>query len=749
MCSIWTFFALKASITNSLMLKKSKTSYAPKAPFPSEVKPNDGIAPYFRIIAICQITIVFLIIAFIVVRLSQFQDVLRSMDFLNEKNGIRNSLITYLITIWWGWNCWFWSQTLLSLRKHPKFHLNNGLVWNNKNHNLKGKIYVFLVENLPRLLGALAILLVGYAFFKAFTTSNDNDFLFFQKWIYFVCYFFTAILFYTFFFYRSRITKITTLQKVGIKTLPRAYKRMFESSPQIMKQNKSFYWAFGLSVGFWLITFLFFTIDSVGFAHYLNTAGIFLLGLSGWVALLSFIYHFTRRYNFPLVVLLFGWTIFCSSYNDNHQVRFLEENSSQYQPVTRQHPDSILSTYFINWLKQKQKEMPVKQDTFPVILIAAEGGGIRSAYWTASILSALQQSNSAFANHVFAISSVSGGSVGASVFTAVLAHSLKNPGNTNINSLSKDVLSEDHLSPLVAKLLYPDMLQKVIPFPVQSFDRAHGLEKSWEKAWERSLSNESYNEMKAAYGSVWEKPGLRYKIPLLLLNTTSVEQGIRGVLSPVSLAEINNQKIPSIVDLGKLLHGRIRLRTAAGIGARFPYVTPAAIIPISEDKAFHVVDGGYFENLGGATLLDVHSVISNTYESTASKENLPANLKFYVITITNYFSVDNVENIEPLETLHDLQTPISSMLNAWDARTPFSLVSLQNAKGIQGVVQFDLLRKDSLNTGNISVPLGWQISGVSVREMERQLRSKRVKEAIMQVEKYLNSTNKEKIVAAK
>ena len=60
-------------------------------------------------------------------------------------------------------------------------------------------------------------------------------------------------------------------------------------------------------------------------------------------------------------------------------------------------------------------------ETHPLYIVATEGGGIRAAYWTAAVLGEIQDKNPNFAAHLFAISGVSGGSLGAAVFEALLA----------------------------------------------------------------------------------------------------------------------------------------------------------------------------------------------------------------------------------------------------------------------------------------------------------------------------------------
>src|SRR5262249_22187161 len=57
------------------------------------------------------------------------------------------------------------------------------------------------------------------------------------------------------------------------------------------------------------------------------------------------------------------------------------------------------------------------------ILVGAAGGGIRASYWTAAVLASLDQIDD-FRHHLFVISSVSGGSLGAVMFRAALTSQL-------------------------------------------------------------------------------------------------------------------------------------------------------------------------------------------------------------------------------------------------------------------------------------------------------------------------------------
>jgi hypothetical protein len=56
----------------------------------------------------------------------------------------------------------------------------------------------------------------------------------------------------------------------------------------------------------------------------------------------------------------------------------------------------------------------------PVFLVASEGGGIRSAYWTAQVLARLHAQVKDFDRRTFALSGVSGGAVGMAAYSACL-----------------------------------------------------------------------------------------------------------------------------------------------------------------------------------------------------------------------------------------------------------------------------------------------------------------------------------------
>jgi predicted acylesterase/phospholipase RssA len=240
----------------------------------------------------------------------------------------------------------------------------------------------------------------------------------------------------------------------------------------------------------------------------------------------------------------------------------------------------------------------------PVVFVTAAGGGIRAAYWTASVLAALEDElGETFSKRLFAISGVSGGSVGAAAYVTLKRAQLDAGPDASLLAPVRTVLGNDFLSPVVAGLLFPDLAQRFIPFPVTLADRQRFLERSFELAFQgdarRLFAGPFQNLYAGAAGD---------RLPSLLLNTTVVETGQRAVLSNLDVGGL-----PGVVDLfdDRYQLAAIRTSAAAGASARFTYVSPAGRVDIAGDDSVRLVDGGYFENSGAATMGDLIALLDD------------------------------------------------------------------------------------------------------------------------------------------
>jgi hypothetical protein len=258
----------------------------------------------------------------------------------------------------------------------------------------------------------------------------------------------------------------------------------------------------------------------------------------------------------------------------------------------------------------------------PMLIVATAGGGIRAAYWTATILEKLEgdfeAEGGSLRPYLFAISGVSGGSVGAMDFEAALARRDENhcapdkPGDTASKPGDRtcpratDFLKADFLAPALASLVFEDAPSSFLPDFGQG-DRGAALEESFEHASKGMLARPflsffPYKEFNllahegAATPNGGSAPPWR---PILLLNATHEETGNRIITGHVLVER--NVFVDSL-DALNTLGTDVRASTAAHNSARFTYVSPAGYL--GGDRG-SVIDGGYFENFGALSALEL------------------------------------------------------------------------------------------------------------------------------------------------
>ena len=315
-----------------------------------------------------------------------------------------------------------------------------------------------------------------------------------------------------------------------------------------------------------------------------------------------------------LPLLLF---VLFSSWNDNHEVAQLDE-----APGPSVRPAG--PARFHAWLEDRLHSGALRPgQPFPVFLVAAEGGGLRGAYWTAMVLAKLQDdSERRFSGNLFALSGVSGGSLGGAVFASLVADQhdgalgrapcARHP-RVAFQACATAVLRRDFLSPILGYMLYPDMVQRFLPVPVPAADRARAMELAWQAGWTDSVGTE---RLAQRFDRLWQgAAGLQ--VPSLLLNATVVDGGNRIIVSNLAIDGSFPDAFDAYHELIDLR--RMSLATAVHNSARFSYISPAGTVFACRDGARlvrcadgakrepwgRVIDGGYFENSGVETLRDL------------------------------------------------------------------------------------------------------------------------------------------------
>ena len=157
---------------------------------------------------------------------------------------------------------------------------------------------------------------------------------------------------------------------------------------------------------------------------------------------------------------------------------------------------------------------------------------MRAAFFTAMSLARIADGCPAAANRIFSISGVSGGAIGAAIYVAAV-HQRPIPLSEQRCSFSSiqskgiyaahvaNVFQKDHLSPMLARMLFSDAAQTIIPRPVDAFDRQLGFEFSLENAFEEAFGSATLSAPFSEFVPSKEHPST----PYLLVNSTSVEGG--------------------------------------------------------------------------------------------------------------------------------------------------------------------------------------------------------------------------------
>ena len=474
-----------------------------------------------------------------------------------------------------------------------------------------------------------------------------------------------------------------------------------------------------------LASFLAFRVDwPQGF----GPLGILLFATAMWISFGSMLLIYpTYRFTLPSLVLVLIVVAGASSLvNDNHRVRTLGDRPLADRP--------FLFTHLKGWLGARAEHWKARgASDYPVFIVAAEGGGIRAAYWTASVLANLEREYPGFACHLFAVSGVSGGSLGGAVFAAAIAdrvaagdyvcdgseHRRDDAAGERLVAEVKAMLGQDFLAPTLAGLLFPDATQRFFPF-VFLPDRAGYLEGAWEAGWRKASGNDRFAE---DFLGLWGEPEragdgdgaavggpsadlLRYQVPSLFLNGTRVETGGRTVVSNLRSDE---QTFVQLDDLLDFLGEPIPLSTAVHMSARFTYVSPAGTLcrqgSVPCEGQRRVVDGGYFENSGGLTASEL-LVALRSYRAGALR---PVPI---ALLITNSDEADgSVDYVFP-----DTLTPAVALLRTRPARGYEAGGALRMLAGELMSQRFPLGRR-SLEA-DASFPLGWSLATATRHQID-------------------------------
>lgn len=473
-----------------------------------------------------------------------------------------------------------------------------------------------------------------------------------------------------------------------------------------------------------LLCLLFFAFFPISGAQLVGPLGIFLLALIGISSFGALLARISDRTGVPFLGLVILWALMLSyfDFTDNHEVKL---SASDHPGLER----SVEA--FEKWYdERKDKDWYEERNIpYPVFIVAASGGGLYAAQHVSTVLSRIQDRCPNFAQHIFAISGVSGGSLGGAVFSGMAKSMAPNGPHVDCNPAEQErpfearadrFMGYDFLSPVLAAAFFPDAVQRFLPAWSSRFDRA--------RAFEQSISNAWVTHLPKLDDELWSRPFLQHwdptkSAPALILNVTNVEHGNRVAITPFEI--IDWGEVGNIVPLSNLAEfhtlAKVRpdksppkmrdipLAAAVSLSARFPWIMPAGRLGFDGGPA-RLVDGGYVENSGAETALDLIYSLSRFYEKENNLRGKRPAVHFQGIAITNLQLLQQPGGF----SLGELLSPIRTMLSTRETRAVVAFGNFGRFTELCSRYSECGKRVDMvpfmLNLYDYDLPLGWLLA---------------------------------------
>lgn len=486
------------------------------------------------------------------------------------------------------------------------------------------------------------------------------------------------------------------------------------------------------------------TILSVQFSTWLGTFPFLLLAFGILVILGNVVAVFSilGRFNFHLLLLTLAFII--GYFVEPHYTRLIKnENNSKFSE--RQ----SLKEYFNQWINDPVRQQMLQNDSikkFPIFFVMANGGASRSGYWTASVLSKLEdETKGDFSKNLFCLSGASGGSIGNGTFFSLLRSrdnlQKYDPSDSAFVKASVNYLKSDFLTYTLARTLGPDVFRNLVTL-YNVNDRASALSHAIEKA--PGSKNFLYDSLGVPFSQIITQKNKAYHLPILCINTTRMQDGSPGVISNI---KISDSVFNGRIDVLSLLNEKQDMRLSTGIvlGASFPYLSPAGRIDYKKcdtckTEANYFVDGGYFDNSGAGVVFEMIFDLQRIIEADTTLKN-KNKIEFNIIHITNDLT-DKIElkSVNPL--MNDLAAPFKTLLGAYGTQTSVNDLRLKT--------YINNLYNDKLHYTTLSLykkndqmdyTMSWVISKYVLNAIDRRLRSDDELDSLVNRIKAMNKRN--------
>lgn len=445
----------------------------------------------------------------------------------------------------------------------------------------------------------------------------------------------------------------------------------------------AFYSLIAFSTAMFIAIFTYF--DHINIFHPIF---VFLLSFSFYLVIFNSINGIYDRKNYKKILLknLVSFASFAVIFMgfafpnfEHHKVDLVTQEGINSRASLDDHMDIWIETKVRPWLKDHPRQ------DFPLFLVSGEGGGSRAGYWFTRAMLAIDSTNNyQFRDHIYAISSVSGSSVGAGALLGFWEYhdqSLAEEKDVVVKNYAKRIFTQNYLSSSIFSVLIRDFFKQLFPFKglVGKEDRNYWLQQEEAYFVEKALENQDVNTFEYLENPKYSKKevgcemlyrpylsfyynkdgSLRMDHPLVLTNATVVQYGKRAVVSPVTFQkdefidafDVNGFIMDQNTDKG------LSLGEACNVSELFPFFSATAIL----GDSLALGDGGFFENLGLTAIYEIKRKLKKKLSSPKYRD-IQSRIDINVLTIRN--STYLLKRSAELKVRNQIYSPFDALYNS-------------------------------------------------------------------------------------
>jgi hypothetical protein len=378
----------------------------------------------------------------------------------------------------------------------------------------------------------------------------------------------------------------------------------------------------------------------------------------------------------PVLPYFFVVWVICIDFISGNELHRLETISSK-SSVPGQKPAAVGINQFNDAMRRHF------EDKENIYFIALYGGGLKATIWTDLVLNELaSEQYNCLLDDAVAVSGVSGGGIGGSLYTALR----KEPNTKTTEAMIDQISAKNYVAIDLVYLLGHDFLFGLMPQCVLDFlgvdtDRSRRAMQIYANA---ALNREDYDTSPSSltastfqdyWGELFRQEISKKKFfPALIMNSAATHTQ-RGISFSVQTDSASFDDIffdcTDLLDFKDQNKKSLAFLDATSTVDRFPILSPPAKV---EGKGYFL-DGGYFENSGLMSLMDYSEYLRTTvFPKFPNYDEKWRKKKFVFIQISNNETV-YMRQIVTNNTVQKEVNNSQEFISILDAVTSISFVA--------------------------------------------------------------------------